>query len=73
MAPVATTTSLSNSAFVQGKEKFVADLSVSEAVPPIDSKATGSADFEPTTDASSISDTVNVTDINAVKGSYPYW
>ena len=30
LAPVATTTSLSNSAFVQGKEKFVADLSVSE-------------------------------------------
>ena len=65
-----TTTSFTNSAFAQGAEKFVADLSVSQVVPPIDSKATGSAEFEPTTDASSISYTVNVTDINAVKAAH---
>jgi CHRD domain len=64
------TISLSNSAFGQGEEKFVANLSVSQVVPPIDSKATGSAEFEPTTDASSISYTVNVTDINAVKAAH---
>jgi hypothetical protein len=66
----AATISLSNSAFGQGEEKFGADLSVSEIVPPIDSKATGSAEFEPTTDASSISYTVNVTDIDAVKAAH---
>lgn len=66
----AATISLSNSAFAQGREKFVADLSVSQVVPPIDSKATGSAEFEPTTDASSISYTVNVTDIDAVKAAH---
>ena len=65
-----TTTSLSNSAFAQGREKFVANLSVSQVVPPIDSKATGSAEFEPTTNGTSISYTVNVTDINAVKGAH---
>jgi hypothetical protein len=70
LAAVAATTSLSNSAFAQGREKFVANLSVSQVVPPIDSKATGSAEFEPTTDASSISYTVNVTDINAVKAAH---
>jgi hypothetical protein len=68
---VATTTSLSNSAFAQGGEKFVADLSVSQVVPPIDSKATGNAEFQPTTDgSSSMTYTVNVTDINAVKAAH---
>lgn len=71
LAGVAATTSLSNSAFAQeGREKFVANLSVSQVIPPIDSKATGSAEFEPTTNASSISYTVNVTDINAVKAAH---
>jgi hypothetical protein len=67
---VATTTSLSNSAFAQGGEKFVADLSVSQVVPPIDSKATGNAEFQPTTDGSSMTYTINVTDINAVKAAH---
>lgn len=66
----AATTSFTNSVFAQGAEKFVADLSVSQVVPPIDSKATGNAEFESTTDGSSISYTVNVTDINAVKAAH---
>jgi hypothetical protein len=71
LGAVADTTSLSNSAFAQGvREKFVADLSVSQVIPPIDSKATGSAEFESTTNGTSISYTVNVTDINAVKGAH---
>jgi hypothetical protein len=68
---VATTTSLSNSAFAQGGEKFVADLSVSQVVPPIDSKATGTAEFVPIMDgSSSMTYTVNVTDIIAVKAAH---
>ena len=71
LGAVAYTTTFSNSAFAQGgREKFDADLSVSQVVPPIDSKATGSAEFEPTTDGTSISYTVNVTDINAVEGAH---
>ncbi len=71
LVAVAATTTFSNSAFAQGgREKFVANLSVSQVVPPIDSKATGSAEFEPTTGGTSISYTVNVTDINAVKGAH---
>ena len=71
LGAVAATTSISNSAFAQGgREKFVADLSVSQVVPPIDSKATGSAEFEPTTNDTSISYTVNVTAINAVEGAH---
>jgi CHRD domain-containing protein len=66
----ATTTSFTNSAFAQGAEKFVADLSVSQVVPPIDSKASGNAEFQSTTDGSSISYKVNVTDINAVKAAH---
>ena len=66
----AVTTSFTNSAFAQGAEKFVADLSVSQVVPPIDSKATGNAEFESNTDRSSISYIVNVTDINAVKAAH---
>ena len=65
----AATTSFTNSAFAQGTEKFVADLSVSQVVPPIDSKATGKAEFEPTLDGSRIAYTVNVSDINAVKSA----
>jgi hypothetical protein len=67
---VATTTNFSNLAFAQGAEKFFADLSVSQVVPPIDSKAAGNAEFESTMDGSSISYTVNVTDINAVKAAH---
>ena len=67
---VPTTTSFSNLALAQGGEKFVADLSVSQVVPPVDSKAKGSAEFEPTLDGSSIGYTVNVTDINAVKAAH---
>ena len=71
LGAVADTTSISNSAFAQGgREKFDADLSVSQVIPPIDSKATGSAEFELTTDGTSISYTVNVTDINAVEGAH---
>jgi hypothetical protein len=71
LAAVAATTTFSNSAFAQGgREKFVANLSVSQVVPPIDSNATGSAEFEPTTEGTNISYTVNVTDINAVKGAH---
>ena len=66
----AATTSFTNSASAQGAEKFVADLSVSQVVPPIDSEATGNAEFESNTDRSSISYTVNVTDINAVKAAH---
>jgi hypothetical protein len=66
----AATTSFTNSAFAQGAEKFVADLSVSQVVPPIDSKASGNAEFQSTTDGSSISYKVNVTDINAVKAAH---
>src|SRR5215212_403130 len=65
----AATTSFTNSVFAQGAEKFVADLSVSQVVPPIDSKATGNAEFEPTLDGSRIGYIVNVTDINAVKAA----
>ncbi len=71
LGAVADTITSSNSAFAQGgREKFVANLSVSQVVPPIDSKATGSAEFEPTTNGTSISYTVNVTDINAVKAAH---
>jgi hypothetical protein len=71
LGAVLDTTTFSNSAFAQGgRERFVADLSVSGVVPPIDSKATGSAEFEPTTDTTSTSYTVNVTDINAVKAAH---
>ncbi len=64
--------SLPNTAFAQGTEKFFADLSVAEVIPPIDTEAkpTGSAKFEASTDGSGIAYAVNVTDINAVTAAH---
>ena len=72
LATAAPSTSIANTAFAQGTEKFFADLSVAELVPPIDTevKATGSAEFEAAADGSGIAYTVNVTDINAVSAAH---
>ncbi|MBA3978909.1 MAG: CHRD domain-containing protein [Nitrosopumilus sp.] len=72
LATAAPPISLPNTAFAQGTEKFFADLSVAEVVPPIDTetKPTGNAEFEAATDGSSIAYTINVTDINAVSASH---
>ncbi len=72
LATAAPSTSISSSAFAQGTEKFFADLSVAEVIPPIDTEAkpTGSAEFEAATDGSGIAYTVNVTGINAVNAAH---
>jgi CHRD domain len=65
---VATTTVSTNSVYAQGPQKIVMNLSGSEEVPPVQTEATGVAEFIPGED--SVAYSVNATNIQGVTAGH---
>jgi hypothetical protein len=65
---VATTTVSTNSVYAQGPQKIVVNLSGSEEVPPVQTEATGVAEFIPGED--SVAYSVNATNIQGVTAGH---
>jgi len=66
VAIVASASGMTNSVFAQGAKKFTANLSGNEEVPSVDTKASGTAEFNVSSDGKTVSYKVDVKDINKV-------
>jgi CHRD domain len=72
MGLVAVTTSgLTNSVYAQGPQKIMMNLSGSEEVPPVQTEATGVAEFIPGED--SVAYSINATNIEGVTAGHIHW
>jgi hypothetical protein len=63
-----TISGLTNSAFAQGPQKIIMNLSGSEEVPPVQTEATGVAEFTPGED--SVAYSINTTNIEGVTAGH---
>jgi hypothetical protein len=66
-----TISGLTNSAFAQGAQKIIMNLSGSEEVPPVQTEATGVAEFTPGED--SVAYSINATNIEGVTAGHIHW